>query len=480
LLFFDWIERRPDPLAIDRYLSLRHVPAPLTMFSSIKKLEPASMFLWEEGRLAGQSYWRPSASRLRPYDIEAARDFKDLLTDAVRLRLQSDVPLGVYLSGGVDSAAVAGLMKVLDDGPRVSYTVGFDYEYDEHPRAQRLARHLNYEYNPLTVTQDDFELMPRLTYHLDEPLGDLLGLPAYLLARKAKEKLTVVLTGDGADEILNGYFHQRLMVKRQNSDAFLAAPGAAAFLSQAVKAVPAPLLNLFFDYPDRLGPREKLKLSQAVAKSPAFGSFYEGVTSCFSAQDKAQLCGPDLLDQARSRPLADEFQAEMDSLADFSLLARLSLMDIKYHLPFSLIGRLDKLNMAHAVETRSPFLDFRVVEMALNLADEGKLNPRRNKEVLRRLIEELYPPQFRERTKQAFYMPLIGSYLDRFRQWTADLLSPESIAGRGLFRWPYVARQFDLSRRGSMLASRQLTALAMLELWHRVFVDSAWPPAGIV
>jgi asparagine synthase (glutamine-hydrolysing) len=471
LLHFDWVGKDPEPLAIDRYLSLRHVPAPLTILKSVKKLEQSTMMIWQDGNLSFKRYWVP-----KPLDSSSGQSyvdgFEEILTDAVRQRLQSDVPLGVYLSGGVDSAAVSGLMRNLTDEKKISYTLSLDYQYNEHQRAERVAKHLNYEYNPVTVTGDDFDLMPDIMYHLDEPFGDMLCLPAFLLARKAKEKLTVVLTGDGADEILNGYFHQKLMILREKYKVILKTPGIGAIFAGISKNIPSSLLNRFFDYPDQLGPRELLKLSHSLAGCSAFGAFYDGITSCFTAQDKARLYTPSFSAKLRDYDtMAENYQREIRQESEFSFYSKLSLLDLKYWIPFSVLYRLDKMNMAHAVETRSPFLDYRVVEYALNLPEHWKLNKNRNKEVLRSLIERLYPPSLREKGKQAFYMPITSSYKQRYNEWITALLTPKVVEARGFFQWSYIDNLFQLVYTGSMLATRQLTALAMMELWFKVFID---------
>jgi len=474
LLFFKWIKREIDFLAIDRYLSLRHIPAPLTIFKSIKKFEPASMMIWQKGSLSFKRYWNIKRTTAKPYNENAITLFDEVLSEAVKIRLQSDVPLGIYLSGGVDSAAIAGLMQNMVQGKKVSYTISFDYKYDERPRAKKIADYLNYEYNPMTVSSNDFDFIPAITYHLDEPFGDLLCLPAFLLAKKAKEKLTVALTGDGADEILSGYFHQKLMVLWEKFHFLLKAPGVSKVLSSGINWAPTSLLNIFFDYPDRISPTERIKFSQALANCKSFGNFYEGITSCFSAQDKEKLYTPEFRAKLTGKPLSEEFQQDIDICKDFSFLGKLSILDLKYWIPFSVIYRLDKMNMAHAIETRSPFLDYHVVQAALNLPDEAKLNPKRNKEALRRIIERLYPPPLREKGKQAFYMPLTSAYKKRYLTWVSSLLTNDSVKKRGFFQWSYIEGLFDLSRNGSMLATRQLTALSMLESWFKVFLEESY------
>lgn len=471
LLYFDWLKRDLDFSAIDRYLSLRYIPSPLTIFKEIKKLEQATLMSWENGAVVTRRYWAAKPQELGLNGTGCVNRFTQVLTDAVRLRLGSDVPLGVYLSAGIDSAAIAGLMNPLMNGKKISYTVSFDYKYNEYSRAKKIADFLKFEYNSLTVTESDFDLLPLVARYMDEPFGDLLCLPAFLLGKKAKEKLTVVLTGDGADEILNGYLHQKLMFLRQKYNAFLNIPGVNIALSSVFKFTPISLLNSFFDYPDWIGHRERAKLSQSLAVCRNFGAFYEGITSCFSPVDKINICTEYFLKGLRMETLAEEYQREIQKGEGFSFLSRLSLLDLKYWIPFSVIYRLDKMNMAHAVEVRSPFLDYRVVETALNLPDECKISKNTNKVVLRSLIERLYPPSHREKGKQAFYMPMLSRYKVRYDKWVSGLLTLETVTKRGLFHWQYIVNLFKLSEQGSMLANRQLTCLAMLELWFQTFVD---------
>lgn len=473
LLLAPWLSRELDPQAIDRYLSLRYVPPPLTMFKQVRKLEPAQMLLLREGRLKIERYWHPRPEEPKVFDQAAQEQYQELLTDAVRIRLQSDVPLGVYLSGGLDSTAVAGLMRSLSQGPKVSYTLSLDYKYDERQSAGQIAEYLGFEFNPITVNPHDFDSLDSILYHLDEPLGDLLAIPAYLLAREAKKKLTVVLTGDGADETLIGYLHQKTLATWQRWRHVLRHPSLGRAAARLVDLVPPAALNLLFDYPDRLGRRELTKLSQTMARASAFGTFYEGLTSCFTPQDKARLCDPSWWRPEGLQPLSQQIETDLAQWGDFPFLSRLSLLDLKYWIPLIVIFRLDKLNMANAVETRSPFLDYRLVQMALNLSDQAKLDQGRNKVALRQVVANLYPEHLRPKGKQAFYMPVTPRNRARFEAWIATVLTPQNLQRRGLFNWGYVEELLGLSRQGSMLANRQLTCLAMLEQWCALFLDQS-------
>lgn len=477
LMPLPWLDRSIDPLAVDRYLALRYVPAPLSMFRGVRKLEPGQILTWQDGRVSLRRWWVPTPREVEPYGPRAVDEFQGLFEDAVRLRLESDVPLGLYLSGGVDSAAVGGAMRRLAPGPRTSFTLSVDYAFDERERARRIAEYLGFGFNPVTVDTSDFALLPSITHFLDEPFGDLVCLPSFLLAREAKKQVTVVLTGDGADEILHGYLHQKVMAAWLKHAGMLRTPGLARLAGAMLGAVPAGLLDRLFDYPDRLGGPEKAKLAGAVAAAGRFGSFYEWMTSCFSPADRTALYRPEWSASLSGQPsLADQADEALAAAAAFPRLGQLGVLDLRMWIPYSTLFRLDKLNMAHAVETRSPFLDFRVVEYALSLADNAKKGHNRNKEILRAVIERIYPPELREKGKQAFYMPVTSRYRTSFRAWAGSLLTRESVEARGIFNWPEIESLLFQLGDDSMLVTRQVTALAMLEQWFRIWVDGASGP----
>jgi asparagine synthase (glutamine-hydrolysing) len=469
LMQLAWFDRALDLRALDRYLSFRYVPTPLTIYRSAKKLKPSSLLVFEAEKFSIRRYWQPTPNGEGANKDFSTEDFAELLEDAVRIRMNSDVPLGVYLSSGVDSATVAGFMSNVTTGPKVSYTVAFDYEFNERAQAERLAQYLGYTFNPVSVGADDFNNLPTIAKHLDEPFGDLIVLASYHLAKTTKEQLTVTLTGDGADEIFIGYLHQKMMNRWRVCSPLQGPIFYRQLISRLVGLVPHQFLNLAFDYPDRLGPREQRKFVQALAQSGSLGSFYEGVTTCFTARDKENLYTNDFRKAVDGEPLSEEFQRAFTDHKEFSFLSRLSLMDLKYWIPFIVLFRLDKLNMAHAVETRSPYLDYRVVEAALNMPDSAKLTRGRDKDILRRVHERQFPEDLWAKGKQAFYMPFLKAEQQRFNAWIEDRLSRKNVERWGFFHWPYIQDLKTDSSRGSMLANRQLVALAMLEEWHAAF-----------
>ncbi|MEO5331550.1 MAG: asparagine synthase (glutamine-hydrolyzing) [Magnetococcus sp. YQC-5] len=473
LLEFPWLDRSLDLPALDRYLSLRHVPAPFTPFRGIAKLEPATLLVWHQGQSVLSTWWRPSpAPALGHGNADAALDaFQALLHDAVRLRLISDVPVGFYLSGGFDSTTIAVLAREQALSAREAFTVGFGNQYDEHEAASRVAGHLGLDFHALNVEPGDFSHMDRIVWHLDEPLGDLITLPAYLLAQAAKQRVTVVLTGDGADEILAGYLHQKIMIAQHRQNSWLKLPGVAATLGVVLGHTPSSWLDRMFDYPDRFGNRERDKLVEVASKAGDWATCYEALTSWFTPWDKSALYTPEFALASAGEPLAELYRAQVARAEGFSLLSRLGLLDLRWWLPFILLYRLDKMAMAHAVETRSPFLDYRVVEAALNLPDALKLSPKRGKEILFRMHRRLLPESLGIHRKQAFYMPFLARHQTVFRAWTHEMVGEQRVKARGFFRWDKTAEIHRQAEAGSMLANRQLVALAQLEHWCSVFIS---------
>ncbi|EKD26733.1 MAG: hypothetical protein ACD_79C01044G0002, partial [uncultured bacterium] len=305
----------------------------------------------------------------------------------------------------------------------------------------------------------------------DEPFGDLLCIPAYALAKKAREQLTVVLTGDGADEILFGYLHQKVSFLRNKYQKYFKSKSLNGVLSAMTSCVPTGLFNLFFNYPDKFKWREKIKLSQTINSADNFGTFYENFTSCFTKEDKANLYSKEFRSKSDRMKISREIQNDFDGFSGFTSMSQLSLLDLQYWIPFSVIYRLDKLNMANAVETRSPFLDYRVVEFALNLEDRGKYCNNRSKVILRDAIGKMYPRRLQEAGKQAFYMPITHQHKNIFMKTIKDTLTEDNIRKRNLFDYKYIEDLLKFANTESMLVNRQLFCLTMLELWFQEYMD---------
>jgi asparagine synthase (glutamine-hydrolysing) len=447
----------PAEMADERlveYLAFGYVPTPSTFFRGIRKLPPAAtLVVGEGGAAAPRPYWDlafPPEGEARDVDLtEAAANVRELLRAAVRKRLVSDVPLGVLLSGGVDSSAVAALMARLVPGRVKTFAVGFegDAYYDERPHAARVARHLGTEHHESTVAPKAAELIETLLHHHDEPFGDSSALPTYLVAREARRQVTVALNGDGGDEVFAGYdkFWAALLAERIPGPLRALLRGAARVLPEG--AAHHGALKRLRRFADK-GTRPEL---ERIAGWSAF----------FDLPEIAALtCG---------RANGDVLSSYRDVLAACggrSLLSRLLYLNARTYLLDDLLPKMDRMAMAHGLETRSPFLDRALAEYVATLPDGFKRSGRHGKVVLKKAVEDLLPRAILRRPKHGFGVPLGAWFRGELRPLVEDTLL-DGARLRHRLDVSIIRRMFDdhLALRADR--GHQLWALLTLELWMR-------------
>jgi asparagine synthase (glutamine-hydrolysing) len=439
---------------LGEYLAFGYVPTPSTFFKGIRKLPPASLMVVDaHGPSAPRAYWDlsyPPEGAAAAVDLEqAAERVRELLSAAVRKRLVSDVPLGVLLSGGVDSSAVAALMTRLVPGRVKTFAVGFegDAYFDERPHAAQVARHLGTEHHESVVAPHAAELVETLLHHHDEPFGDSSALPTYLVAREARHEVTVALNGDGGDEVFAGY------------DKFWAALLA--------RRIPGPLRSL---------------LRAGAHVLPEGGTHHGRLKRLRRFTDKAtrpeveRIAGwSTFFDQPEIEALT-RGRAEGDVLASYretlqkcegrSLLSRLLYLNARTYLLDDLLPKMDRMSMAHGLETRSPFLDRTLAEYVATLPDELKRKGRHGKIVLKKAVEALLPAAILRRKKHGFGVPLGAWFRGELRPMVEGTLLDGSRLGGRLD--PSVIRGiFDDHASGRVDRGHQLWTLLTLELWMR-------------
>ena len=455
--------------AVDDYLALRYVPGPGGLFREVRKLPAAHYATVEAGRTTLVRYWRPEPRRAAARsEDELVEEFAERFERSVRRRLMSEVPLGAYLSAGVDSGAVVAAMSRATAQPVRTFTVGFDFEHDELAAAAATARELGCIHTEIPCRAADVELLPEIVWHLDEPIGDAIVLPMYQLARRAKRDVTVVLTGEGADETLGGYLFHRVLLA---GGRLAGLPRALrdGLLAPLVRATPARLLDLAFRYPAALGVRGKQKLLDFL---PLVGrdrlpAAYRHLISLFDPRDTAALYGAELAAAVRAAPPRAEPVG-----AEGELLDRILALQFDSWLPEDILTKQDKLSMAHGVEARVPYLDHELVEFVLGLPPALKLRRGASKVVLRRYAERLLPRRAARRPKMPFYVPAERFLAEpRFVEMLDDTLCERAVRSRGLFRPEAVADLRQRARGGEFLHVKQAVSLMMLELWFRSAVD---------
>ena len=467
-----------DPRGVHDYLALRFVPGPGGMFHELRKLPAAHYAIIEAGKVTLTRYWQPELYA-GPYprsEQEYLDEFAEQFERSVRMRLISEVPLGAYLSGGVDSGTIVAVMAKFLDQPVRTFTVGFDFQHDELADARATAEGLGCRHTEIACRAEDIELLPRIVWHLDEPLGDPIVIPMYQLAHEAKKQVTVILAGEGADETLGGYLFQRALLAGHRLAAAVPAPVRRSVLAPALALAPASLLNLAFDYPATLGQRGKLKVLDFLnLLEPAqLPQAFRHLISLFDERDTRELYS-DGFRGGLAAQLAAPLQPANGHEAPY--LNRIIDLQFPDWLPEDILMKQDKMSMASGIEARVPFLDYQLVEFALRLPPKLKLRGRTTKYLLRTYAARYLPPAAAGRRKMPFYVPLerfLGH--GRFREMVEDTLSERVVRERGLFQPAAVAKLRTALDHGEFLFAKQVFSLVMLELWFRMAVDRRGRP----
>jgi len=455
------VDRRLDPEGLARYLFYEYIPAPYSIWAGLRKLPPAHVLVWEGGSIELRRYWEPLAPRAdyRPFS-EAADQFWSEFRDSVARHRRSDVPLGVFLSGGVDSSCVAAALAELEPAQGIhTFSIGFDDpSFDESAHARLVARHLGTTHHERTFSVEAVhELLPEVANWLDEPFGDASVLPTHLLSRFARDEVTVTLGGDGADELLAGY---PTFLAERAARLFRQLPGPArALAGVAVGKLPVNLGNISFDF------RLKQFLRGASEVAPLAHQRWLGSFS--GAEIRALLVAADVLDvEAEHVRRAEGLAAQADPLT-----RSLALYQDTY-LPDDILAKVDRASMACGLEVRAPFLDAGLVETMQSLPAHYKYGRNQTKRILKAAAAGRLPAAILDRPKKGFGIPvarwlrgplagLLGSLLDRSR-----------LKRQGLFNPDEVERRIGEHMAGVRDHRKPLWTLLMFQLWTERWIGS--------
>jgi asparagine synthase (glutamine-hydrolysing) len=468
------VPREIDLNALDQYLAMEYVPSPRSIFVGISKLPPGHCLTWDQetGRERIARYWnvdlRPSEERgagAGKTDDEHAADLREVLRESVRRELISDVPLGVFLSGGIDSSAIAAMMSELTPGNVSSFSIGFnDPSFDESAYARQVAKHLGTNHHELVLEAHMMsDLVPTIASGLDEPLGDASIIPTYLLSKFTRSHVKVALGGDGGDELFAGY---PTVAAHRIAGYYNRLPGPVrrGLIAPIVKRLPVSLDNLSIDF------RAKRFVSAADREVGSrhlawLGSFDEGARgSLLSAEVRSQLSPDQALDIVAGH-LADQ------DLSD--PLNQVLYLDMKLYLEGDILVKLDRASMLNSLEARVPMLNVELVEHVARLPLSLKLRRLRSKFLLKHALRDVLPPDILHRKKKGFGIPvgkwIRGSLRDDFR----DALDPGRIGSQGLLDPGAVSQLLDDHLAGRRDNRKQLWTLYMFERWHDNFALGA-------
>ncbi len=450
-----------DPAALRDYLSFGYIPAPATAFAGIKMLEPGTILQVDlAGDAQSRRYWIPPP-QAPPAAHAHAADYREALRaqldEAVSLRLVSDVPLGAFLSGGLDSSLIAALMRRHSNAEIKTFSIGFagDASFDETTYAEAVARHLGTQHQSFRVEPMSLDLLPQLVWQHDQPFADSSAIPTFLVSQLTREHVTVALTGDGGDELFAGY--ERFYAAQLLGRLSFVPPPIMRGLSRLLERLPEG--TAYYDHA-----RRARRFSRA-AGLPLHDAYF----------DMVRVFSADVLEE-----IVPGVRATAPSLAAWinprqaHRVAALLEANLTSYLPDDLLIKADRCSMAASLEARAPFLDHQLAEYAAGIPFNLKLRRGQTKHILKEAARDLLPDDIIDRKKHGFGIPL-GAWLRRDMRPVRDLLLSRRARQRGLLQMRTVERLIVQHESGQRDNNRQLWALLTLEEWHRQFVDAAPP-----
>jgi asparagine synthase (glutamine-hydrolysing) len=446
-----------DLEALDAYLAFNSVPAPMSIYREVRKLPAGHVLEARDGRIAVRRYARPApvpASDVRREGgASLADELRDRLRDSVRAHLEADVPVGVFLSGGIDSALLAALAAQESPEPVRTFSIGFEERsFDELSRARMIARRYGTDHHELVLRPDAAALLPEIAAAFDEPFADSSALPTYAVSRLAAEHVKVALSGEGGDELFGGYFTYVADVLAARSRV----RAAAGLARPLVERLPSSSRRVSLDYKAK-------RFVRAAARPPL--ERHHGWKEIFSADARAALVAPDRR-AADADPLAG-WRARYAESAGAEPLARLQDVDVGTYLVDDLLVKTDRASMAHSLEVRVPFLDPVVAELAFALPTSQKVLGLAKKRLLRRAAAGLVPRSIVHGPKRGFSIPAAAWLRGDQGPFARDLLAPDAVRRDGFFRPDAVTRLLDEHESGREDHSRALWGLLCFQLWRR-------------
>ena len=463
------LDRSVSAEALDHYLTFQYVPHPLCILRAVRKLSPAHTLTYRPalGRVELRRYWRPEFQQDHGVSPRALKEeLRATLTEATRMQLISDVPLGAFLSGGIDSSITVALMSRMVSEPVQTFTIGFeDPRYDETRYARLVASHCRTEHREEVVRPSALEMLPELVWHYDEPFGDSSAIPTYYVSRVARKHVKVVLGGDGGDECFGGYpryaavWIGSLFDRMPGPVHWVAAPGLWSRLPVSVeaKSIRRRLQRLMLDL--NLPPEQR----------------YLDWVSMFRESQRLALYSSGLRDAARGDGPESFLRQYYAEVPDGDFIHRTTYVDLMTYLPCDGLNKVDIASMAHGLETRSPFLDHKVVELAGRIPRRLKMRPTvrgfEGKLILKETFSDLLPRPILTRRKMGFGVPIAAWFRTELRELVRDLVLSRRALERGYFEGAQLTRLVDEHMRAVRDHGYRLWTLLMLELWHRRFVD---------
>lgn len=458
------VKREVNLQAISDFLSFGYIPDPATAFQNIHKLPPAHTLRYRNGQITLRKYWdftygaeEPTGKALD--EREYIERLRELLFESVKIRLESEVPLGAFLSGGVDSSATVAMMSRAMNQPVKTFSIGFsEAGFDELKYARVTAEAFKTDHHEFVVTPDVCNLIEEVAWHHDEPFGDVSSIPTYVVSKMAREHVTVVLTGDGGDEVFGGY--ERYVIER---------------LREKFEHIPSVVRRNLMQRLSNALPRGFYGKRYLSTNSKDAGPRFVDALAFFDEEAKRSMLSPEVRSRLGGYNSATAYERIFESPQSQSRLHRQMYLDSKTYLPGDVLAKVDRMSMAHSIETRSPLLDHKLIEFAQTIPASLKLRRTERgfetKYIFKRALEGIIPQEIIYRRKQGFDVPIKHWLRNELSEMLDDTICSQSARQRGYFDHRVITGILDEHRRGVRDNARHLWGLMMLEIWHRLFID---------
>ncbi len=457
------VSRDIDHQAIDAYLTYTCVPAPMTAYKEIRKLEPGNWLRWKDGEIQTQRYWLPDFSKkIDVSEEEAIEETTRLLRESTSMRMISEVPLGAFLSGGVDSSTIVALMAQESSTPVKTFSIGFEEEdYSELKYARTVAQHVGAEHHEFVVKPDALEILPTLVEHYGEPYADSSAVPTYYVSRETRKHVTVALNGDGGDESFAGY--ERYVAMR---------------MAESYHKIPGFLRKPFIEFPASMIPTSELKRSRVRdvkrflrGASMSKVERYFQWNSAFDRSSKTDLYTREFRQTLNGHDASEVLGGWFEKANGIGIIDATMMVDQMTYLPNDLLVKVDIASMANSLEARSPFLDHNVIEFAATLPEKLKVSGGDTKSFLKKVAARLVPKEVIYRRKMGFGVPVGKWFRSEMKGFVREILLSEKALNRGVIRPEELRRYVEEHTEARQDHSFRLWSLLMLELWFQRFID---------
>ncbi len=460
------VDRRMNLKALDNFLTFEYIPSPLSIFENIQKLPQAHYLLYRNGQVQIGRYWRLTYTASGRSEAELADELAALLQDATRIRLMSEVPLGAFLSGGLDSSSIVAMMARSSDRPVKTFSIGFSNStYNELPYARTIAARFQTEHHEEIITPDAVRLTERIVWQLDEPFGDFSVFPTLMVSEMARKHVTVILSGDGGDELLAGY-DTYLADRMARKAGWLPAAWRRRLLDPLVLSLP---------------PTEKKKGLINKARR-----FVEGLRLPADLQhvrwmifmqqlEKQQLYRLEIMQAIASHDPYDFIRAAFQDCTSTIPLDQQEYVDIMTYLADDILVKVDRMSMLVSLEARTPFLDYRFVEFCASLPPNLRLKGNTSKYLLKRAMQGFLPESILSRGKEGFSIPIKQWMKNELKPMMMSYLSADALKASGLFEARQVQALVNEHLAGRENHSHRLWALMMVQMWHEKYIKRSNP-----